>query len=178
MTRPTLPGSTALGPLRDRWNALGAREQMLVSVALGLVGLALLWWVALAPALRTLNTADAQQAALDAQLQVMQGLQIEARALQSQPGLSRDDAVRALEASVKQRLGPAAQFSMVGDRATITLKGAPADGVAQWLTQARVNARALPSEARLVRTAGGAGAAGNAAAPAWDGTLVLSLPPQ
>ena len=39
------------------------------------------------------------------------------------------------------------------------------DALAQWLVQARLNARALPSEARLVRSAAGT----------WDGTLVLNL---
>ena len=50
---------------------------------------------------------------------------------------------------------------------TFTLRTAAApDTLAQWLTQARVNARALPAEARLTRNAAGQ----------WDGTLVMSLP--
>ncbi|UUZ73255.1 type II secretion system protein GspM [Polaromonas sp. P1(28)-8] len=85
----------ALAPLQARWHALGQREQTLLrSVAL-LVGLALLWWGLMAPPLRTLRQAEAQQRSLDAQWQKMQGLRVQAQALQSQPRISRDDALRA-----------------------------------------------------------------------------------
>ena len=165
-----------LTPLQTRWRALGQREQTLVRRAAMLVGLALLWWVLVAPALRTLQQADAQQRSLVGQLQRMQSLQAQAQALQSQPRISHDDALRALQASVKQGLGSSAQLNVVGDRATVTLRNAPADALAQWLAQARVNARALPSEARLVRNT--ANPADPADPAAWDGTLVLSLPAQ
>ena len=75
---------------------------------------------------------------------------------------------------------------MVGDRATVTLKGAPAETLAQWLTQARSNARTTPLEARLTRSAAAPTSAntplpvtlGNPsiAPPQWDGTVVLALP--
>ena len=168
----------AFTPVQARWQTLAAREQTLLLSAAGVVGLALVWWVLIAPPLATLRQADALQRNLDAQAQKMQVLQVQALALQSQPKLSRDDALRALEASVKQRLGAGAQLNVLGDRVTLTLKNTPADALAQWLVQARVNARAIPSEARLVRS-------GNPAIPpvpgsrtpaAWDGTLVLSLP--
>ena len=152
------------------WDALAARERALVAGAALLVGLALLWWVAVAPALTTLRTADAQHQALDAQLQTMRALQAEAQALQSQPKVRQDEALRALEASVKP-LGSTAQLGVVGDRATVTLRGATADAVAQWLVQARINARAVPVEARLTRRV--------VVGPAtWDGTVVLNLPPR
>ena len=152
------------------WDALAARERALVAGAALLVGLALLWWVAVAPALTTLRTADAQHQALDAQLQTMRALQAEAQALQSQPKVRQDEALRALEASVKP-LGGTAQLGVVGDRATVTLRGATADAVAQWLVQARINARAVPVEARLTRRV--------VVGPAtWDGTVVLNLPPR
>ncbi|MBC7608498.1 MAG: type II secretion system protein M [Polaromonas sp.] len=161
------------GQLQVRWRALDAREQTLVGSAVILVGLALLWWLLIAPPLRILSQADAQQRSLDAQLQKMQGLQAQAQALISQPKINRDDALRALEASVKQRLGASAQFNTVGDRVSVTLRNTPAEALAQWLTQARVNARAIPADVRLTRnlsTPGGPAA--------WDGTLVLALPAQ
>jgi general secretion pathway protein M len=183
--------------VRARWAALAPREQTLVSSAAAIVGLALLWWVAIAPALQTLKNAETQRRTLDAQWQTMQGLQIQAQALLSQPSITQSDALRALESSVKQALGATAQLSVVGDRATLTLRGTPADALAQWLAQARVNARALPSEARLVRATAAAapvaapasvakpGSAAPAvspvtadAVPLWNGSLVLSLPPQ
>lgn len=169
MTPTAFPGA-----LRARWQTLQPREQRGVLVAAGMVALALLWWVGIAPALQVLRQAELQQHRLDTQLQQMQALASEARALQSRPALRYDDAVRALESSVKQGLGAGARLSIVGERATVTLKSVPATALAPWLSQARVNARALPVEVRLVRgtppPGGGTGGA------TWDGTLVLALP--
>lgn len=178
---------TPSSALQDRWKALAPREQNLVLAASALVALALLWWVAVAPALSTLRAAPARHAALDAQLQRMQSLQAEAQQLQAAPASSPGDAVGALRTALTQRLGNTAQLNVAGDRATVTLKGASADALAQWLTQARSNARATPLEARLTRSAAPAAAApaGNApitlgsapvAMPRWDGTVVLALP--
>ena len=159
-----------LAPLRARWTQLDSRERTLVFAAVSVVSVALLWWVGISPALNTLRQADAQRSGLAAQVQKMQSLQAQAQAIASQPKINRDDALRALEASVKG-LGATAQLNVAGDRATVTLRGAAADALARWLSQARVNARAIPSEARLTRSAASAGSAA-----AWDGTVVLSLP--
>ena len=183
-SRSNNPAATAL---RARWQALAPREQTLVLAAGGLVAFALLWWLAVAPALATLRAAPARHAALDAQLQHMQALQAEARQLQAAPRGARGDAVGTLRTALGQRLGTTAQLNVVGDRATITLKGAPADALGQWLAQARSNARTAPVEARLARSAAAPAATTNAPAtlgsgpatalPRWDGTLVLALPP-
>lgn len=186
MSRLTSSMAGAMAPVRARWAALAPREQSLVGGAAAVVGLALLWWLAVAPALQTLKNAETQRRTLDAQWQTMQSLQVQAQALQSQPSINQAEALRALESSVKQGLGATAQISVVGDRATVTLRGTPADALAQWLAQARVNARTLPSEARLVRAGApsvpASAAAGSApsddAVPVWSGSLVLSLPPQ
>jgi general secretion pathway protein M len=98
----------------------------------------------------------------------VRALQLQAQAMQSQPKLSHDEAVRQLESSVKERLGGSARLVASGDRATVTLSSASPNAVAQWLTQARVDARALPGEVHIHRNAGGL----------WDGTLVLTLPPR
>lgn len=150
--------------LQVRWHSVSRREQQLVLAALTLLLAALLWWVGLAPALTTLRSADTQHRLLEAQLQQMQRLQAQAKALQAQPRIAFDDVRRLLEASVKP-LGAAAQLVVAGERVTLTLRGASADALAQWLTQVRLNARAVPSEARLVRSAAGT----------WDGMLVLNL---
>ena len=177
--------STTTAPLRTHWQALAPREQTLVLAAGGLIALALLWWLAVAPALATLRTAPARHAQLDAQLQHMHRLRAEAQQLQSAPNPARGDTVGALRTTLAQRLGNTAQLNVVGDRATVTLKGAPAGALGQWLAQARSNARAAPIEARLARSAATSAntaapaTLGNpaAAAPRWDGTLVLALPP-
>lgn len=166
--------------LAARWTQLAERERRMVLVALTLVAAAALWWLGLAPALRSLRGADVRHRQVDAQLQQMQTLQAQAKTLQAQPKLSHEEAVRALEASVKQGLGPGARLQVSGERATVTLKGVGADALAQWLTQARVNARAAPSEARLVRSAsvGPTSPSPSTDAATWDGTLVMSLPPR
>ena len=109
-------------PLAAAWARLGARERRLAALAATVVGLALLWWLGLAPALRTLREADSQRAALQVQAQQMQRLKTEAEALKALPRLSRDEALRALEAAVQQRLGASGQLSVVGDRANVALK--------------------------------------------------------
>jgi general secretion pathway protein M len=154
--------------LRTRWEGLRPREQAMVAVAALAVGAALVWLVALGPALSTLRTAEVQRRTLDAQLQHMRDLQQQAQALQSQPKQGYDEALRALEASIKQSLGTTARTVITGERVTVTLAGTAPDALAQWLTQARVNARALPGEARLYRNSAGL----------WEGTLVLTLPPR
>lgn len=175
--------------LKARWQAwwpeLGSREQRLVLIGIALVALAVLWWVALAPALRVLSAAPAEHAQLDAQLQQMRQLQAQAKALQAQPRTSREDALRGLETSVGQTLGPNAQLQAAGagEGVTVALRAVPADALAQWFAQARSNARAVPREAHLTRSgpntaATPAASAAKAEAPRarWDGTLVMGLP--
>ena len=154
--------------LRARWNTLAPREQRLVAAAAALLAVALLWWVALGPALGTLRGAQAQHEALDTQLLQMRRLQSQARAMQAQPRQGHEEAMRQLEQSIRQQLGVAARYTIAGDRVTVTLANAPAQAFAQWLAQVRNAARAIPGEAKLVRNAGGG----------WDGTLVLTLPPR
>lgn len=157
--KTTQPGGgsalqAAAATLQARWKALARREQTLVLAAGGVLALALVWWVALAPALHVLRTAPARHAALDAQLQHMQALQAEARQLQSVPRARSGDALRALQTSLTQQLGAGAQLSSAGDRVTVTLRSVPADALARWLTQVRGTTRAVPQEARLTRSTG------------------------
>lgn len=183
-----------LEALEARWQAwwpeLEAREQRMILAAAALIVLALLWWVGLAPALRTLSSAPAEHAQIDVQLQRMTQLQTQAKALQAQPRASRDDAMRGLETSVRQNLGPNAQMQPggAGEGVTIALRAAPADALAQWFAQARSNARAVPREVHLTRSQGNAPAASPSHSPTspaaagessrirWDGTMVMSLP--
>lgn len=163
------PPSASRSAWQAHWHRLAARERLLLQVAAVLVTLALLWWLALAPALQTLRQAPARHATLDAQLQTMQHLQAQAQALQNAPRLSPDAAGRALQAAVAEHLGPSARLSLQGGQATLTLQGTPAPALAAWLAQARANAYAVPQEARLVRS-------NRTDSTRWDGTLVLSLP--
>ena len=161
--------TSAFEPLRARWAGLPGREKNGVRLIVLLVLAFLLWQFSVAPALATLRTADAQAKALGAQLQQMQAMQIQVQAVQNQPPLGFDEAVRALTAATKQALGTTAQIGVAGERASVTLKEASPDALAQWLAQARLNARSVPVEARLVRGA-------TPGATAWNGVLVMSLP--
>ncbi len=169
-----------MNALKARWVSLAAREQLLVGGAALLLVLALLWWFAIAPALKTLRSAPAQHAQIDTQLQSMRSLADEATSLRAQRTLTYDEALRNLENSVKQSLGASASLSVSDSRASLTLKGVNADALAQWLSQARINARVVPTEARLQRSAVIAPATSASAAASnvatWDGMLVLSLP--
>lgn len=163
--------NTALpAALRARWGALQQREKTVVRGAVLFLGLVLSGWWGVAMPWGLLRQAEAQRIALDAQWRQMQALQAEAQALQGRPGISAEDASRALQASARQHLGASAQLSVLGSRATVTLRNAPAGALAAWLADARANAHAVPNEARLARSAPGP------AGIAWDGTLVLDLP--
>jgi general secretion pathway protein M len=152
--------------LRARWIALAPREKVVVAAGVALVALAIIWLLFIGPALSTLRSAETQRRTLDTQLQHMVALQQQAQAMSAQPKQNRDEAMRQLELSVRQRLGTSARMVVAGDRVTVTLAATPADALAQWLAQARTAAHALPAEAHLVRNSGGT----------WDGSLVLALP--
>lgn len=164
---PTLARATA--PISAALERLSTRERNAVLAAAWIVGLGLVWWLAIAPALTTLREAPARHARLDAQLGQMQRMAASAGALRSEtnaqpPG--RDEVLRALEAAT-QSLGTSAQLAVLGDRATVTLRGTAPTALAQWLAQVRINARLLPLETKLTRDATTGG---------WNGTVVLSGP--
>lgn len=159
----------ALQTLQARWALLQARERQVLAWGAGVVALALLWWVALAPALHTLRSAPQEHQRLDSQLERMRRLQAQALALQQRPRTSTAEAARALEQSVRQQLGAGTQLQINGTQATVTIKNQPADTLAQWLVQARAQAHAAVSQARIQRD-------GVATPATWSGTLVLGLP--
>ena len=161
------PLSTRLQRGQGAWAALAQRERWLLGSAFAVVLLAALWWVAVAPVLDTLRNAESHHRQLDGQLQTMRALAAEAGRLQALPRINTDDSRKALALTLKQRLGGSAQLNVAGERATVILKGASAEALAQWLTEARSNARTLPTEARLSL---------NAARTGWDGSVVLALP--
>jgi general secretion pathway protein M len=153
---------------RDAYAALAPRERTMVLAAAIVVGLAVLWWVLLAPALATLARVDAERAGLDAQWQQLMGLQQEAQALQAQPRISGAKARQALEDSVKSSFGEAARLQWAGERANVTLSGASGGAIAQWLARARADAKAVPVQSRLTRAAGDA--------VLWNGLISVEVP--
>jgi len=181
--------ATAAQALAQRWEILSPREQSLLSWGASLLAVAVVWWLALAPALRTVREAPAQQAAVDAQWQQLKDLQAQAQSLQQQPRMSQAEALRALQNTTTELLATRAQVQTVGDRITVTLQAVPAPALATWLAQVRTQARAVPVQAHLQRSmtvdkvmprsevkAPNASSAQAPNATTWSGSVVLSLP--
>ena len=171
--------SPALAAVQAFWAARPPRERRLLALAAVVIGSALLWQIAMAPALQTWREAPAKQTTLDVQTGQMLQWQAQAKGLQTTAPLSRTAALQRLESSAAQWLGPDARVSLQGEQVRITLKAAPADGLSRWLEQARNQAQALPTQAQLQRAAVAAPSPATPAsgsAVAWSGTLVLSLP--
>lgn len=168
-TRPTAALARFGQGLGAALERLSPRERRAVVAAAWVVGLGLLWWLALAPALSTLRQAPERHARLDTQLAQMQQLAASAeqlRSLNSSPPPGRAATLRALEHYTSQ-LGGTAQVSVQGDRASVNFRGTAPEALSQWLNQMRVNARLLPVQAQLQQQANPAG---------WSGNLVLAGP--
>jgi len=151
---------------QNTWSALARRERMLVWLAITVVAAGLLWRLALAPALNTVQTAPKRGDDLAQQLQSMQVMSASAREWQGRPKVGREDALRVLATSLQQRLAGRAQLTPTGERATVTLSGVAPELLAPWLAQARSAARVVVLQARLTRGVNG-----------WDGSIVMQLPP-
>jgi general secretion pathway protein M len=152
-----------LQPLRERWAALQDRERYLVAAALVLVVAALLWMVAIKPAVNLLKQAPGQLDALDAQMQSMQRLAAEARELRGAPQVGINQSQAALRAA-SERLAPQAKLAVQGEKAVLTVDGIDGENLRAWLTEVRSGARARPIEAQLTRGANG-----------YSGTITLAI---
>jgi general secretion pathway protein M len=169
----SIPVSSAFARVGQRLGAslqgLPARQQKALRLAAWVVGVALLWWVALAPAVSTLRQARAQHIELDKSLGRMQEMAASAEIIRTQnaaPVPAPEVARQALEQATSG-LGAGAQLAQQGDRVTVTLREIPAATLAQWLQQVRVNARVVPVQVQLQRS-------GNN--PSWTGQVVLGGP--
>jgi general secretion pathway protein M len=157
-------GRKALQPLQAAWAARDERERLLVKAAAWVLGLFLLWTLAIQPAWRTLRQAPARLDTLEAQLQAMQALAADVRELRAAPPLAPSQASAALKAA-SDRLGVRGRLSEQGGRAVLTLSGASGDELRSWLAEVRAGARARPIEASLTRSEQG-----------LSGTVVVALP--
>jgi general secretion pathway protein M len=153
-----------LALLQTWWSQRPNSEKKLLRLALVLVGAALVWSLAVAPALRALRHFDTQHAVQEAQLQHMLRLQAAAKDLQAQPRMNEADAAQALQASVQQVFAGKADMTVSAGVVTVTLRGVSASALAQWLQMARTQAHAMPVQARLSR-----------AGDEWSGSLQIAL---
>lgn len=170
--RPGAAPRAGLGALRaelaQRWQALAPRERLGVALALAVIGLYLLWLLALAPAWRTHREVPARLAQADEELRQMRRLADEAQALRALPAVRPEQSEAALRAATA-RLGAGATLgARQGERIGVTFKGVDAAALAAWLVEVRNAARARVVEAQLRRSG-----------TAYDGsaTLVLATSP-
>ena len=162
-----------MSELRSGWSrflqARTPRERLALRLMAGLLALWLVWSLTLAPAWRTLNSAPAKHAALQPQLDAMRARAAEAQALRQGENAqvpARAQRLRALEQSTQRLLGGSAQLQATAEQVTLTLRDAAPKALAQWLQEARINARLLPIQVQLERV-------GEPSEPRWQGTLVL-----
>lgn len=155
--------SDGTSSLQAWWQGLGARDRRLAVFGATVLGLFLVWTLAVQPALTTLKRAPAELDRLDAELQTMQRLAAETTELRAMPPVNPDQAQAALKVAT-ERLGDKARLTMQGDRAVLTFNGAGTEALRGWLAEARSGARARPLEASLMRTALG-----------YSGTLVVAV---
>ena len=162
-----------LQPVHQIWQHRSVRERLLLQMAAWLIGLAVLWTLGLAPALRIWQAAPDRQTALDRQTQQMLQWQSEARRLTSPQAITRAEAVQWLQAHVSA-LGPKATLQMQGEQMQLTLEAASPEALAQWLSQAREHAHARPLQAQLQQAP--ANTNSTSTGVLWQGSMVLSLP--
>lgn len=164
MSQPKINNwQTLRSQLQTRWAAMADREQVALQFAGWTLALLLLWLIAIQPGLRTLRQAPAQLEALELQLQEMQALAAEARAMRATPPVPVALAAQALQAA-STHLGAGAKLSVNGDRAVLSVNSIGAEPLQAWLSEARSAARARPLEAKLQRGPNG-----------YTGTIVLVL---
>ncbi len=153
-----------LAPLRQRYEALDVRERRFVLLLAWLFVLALLWFVAVGPALRTVRATPAERDGLEQSQFEMNAQAAEAKALRAVPAVSPIQARQALEAACA-RLGAGAQVQITNGRAVITLRELRSEELTALLAEARSAARAHVVEAQLQHVPTG-----------YSGTLTLALP--
>ena len=155
MSAPALgTASSGLVSLRQQantwWRSRSKRERQAVVLVVTFVVLFIVWTTLVQPAWRVAASAPAELDALDAQLQQMQRIAGESRALRGTAPVGPAQAGIALKAA-SDRLGDKARLNLQGDRAILTLNGVTPEALRAWLTEARAGARARPVEAQLQR---------------------------
>ncbi|OWQ83533.1 hypothetical protein CDN99_25705 [Roseateles aquatilis] len=131
-----------------RWSAAAPRERLIARLTVALVGLLLLWLIALAPAWTTLRRAPGEIDRLDRELQQMRAMAQQTQALRQAVPVSAEQSITALRAATA-RLGPAAELTIAGTQAQLRLRGVSGAALSSWIGEARQGARARPQEVEL-----------------------------
>ncbi|NUZ05616.1 type II secretion system protein GspM [Piscinibacter koreensis] len=148
---------------RAAWLARTPSERQMLSIGASVVGIAIVWLIAVQPAWRTIRSAPAQLDQLDQQLLTFSSLAAEVTELRQAPPVGASQAAAALTAAT-ERLGKRARLSLQGERAIVTLTGVTSEDLRSWLAEVRSAARARPVEMQLVRAGSG-----------YNGSLTVTL---
>jgi general secretion pathway protein M len=151
--------------LSERWQALSPREKTGLQAALLVLLGALVWQGVFMPSFSLWQHHAKEWTALEQQRQQMAALQSQAQALQKSTPLSREEALKSLQALTRSAL-PAAQVTAQNERVSVSFKAASATVLASWLQSARENAQVRVVDAQWQRTPEGL----------WEGAMVLKLP--
>jgi general secretion pathway protein M len=143
---------------------LSPREQTGIRWALVVLGSAVLWFVAIAPALQVWQKSQSQLSVLAQQHADMLALQAQAKQWQSRSALSTEASVQMLQ-SLCANLGEKVKCSRQALRMTVDVKGVNPQALAQAWAQARSQAQAVLLEAHLQRQG-----------DEWDGQWIWALP--
>jgi len=143
---------------------LSPREQTGIRWALVVLGSAVLWFVAIAPALQVWQKSQSQISVLAQQHADMLALQVQAKQWQSRKALSTEASAQMLQ-SLCANLGVKVKCSRQALRMTVDVKGVSPQTLAQAWAQARSQAQAVLLEAHLQRQG-----------DAWDGQWIWALP--
>lgn len=149
------------------WAGLSSKEQQGISWASVLVALTLVWFVLLAPAIRTMQQVPLQRAAFSAQLLELRQMQAQAQALKARPALSRQEMVQLL-GQVSGPLGASVKLEVQGDWLRLQILKLDPHAVASLLA----NVPFQPTDLSLNLAA----APSNGAAKTWSGTMSYLLP--
>ena len=150
--------------LHQYWLHASAREQVALRIAATLVLLALVWWVGLQPALKTLKNARTQAPVVRAQYAPLLQLQAQAAALRAQVQQPVSDPKAVLQDSIST-LEKNARVALAGERATVSFKQARPADLALWLEQLRLKAHSSVLEMHMTQAAG-----------LWSGSVLVQLP--
>jgi general secretion pathway protein M len=143
---------------------LRPREQTGIRWALVVLGSAVLWFVAIAPALQVWQKSQSQLSVLAQQHADMLALQAQAKQWQSRSALSTEASVQMLQ-SLCANLGEKVKCSRQALRMTVDVKGVSPQALAQAWAQARSQAQAVLLETHLQRQG-----------DAWNGQWIWTLP--
>jgi general secretion pathway protein M len=149
----------------DTWlSQRSQREQLGIKCALGLVLLFVVWQWVVFPALKVLQSSEAQHTRLALQTAQMQAMEQQAKQLRKQSLISPSQAAQSLQ-SLASNLDGRVIFNRQGQRVTLAIKALSPQALADLLNQIRSQTHAQVQEAQLLFIN-----------QAWEGHLLLALP--